>query len=516
MTEFSAFRSHRLRIRITTAVAALACSTALLLPGMAGAQTSADDANATYDIVIQGGRVIDPASGRDEVANVGINDGTVAAIATTPLNGRQVLDATGQVVAPGFIDYHAHGQDPKSQSFQLLDGVTTAMEMESGVMPVADYYANKTGKALINFGATASFLCARIEVLTDEECVMNGALSSSATTLAPAALTTPANEEQEDAILAAVKREIDAGALGIGIGLEYAPGIGRREIYRAFKTAAEADVPVFVHVRMREESRAPGMPIAVANELIADAAATGAALQLVHVTSTALGDAPTVIEIMKGAAANGVDVTTEAYPYEAGSTALGSEFFSEGWQERSNVTYGDVQWTATGERLTEETFNKYRKENPEGTVVIFMIPQEAIDAAMADPFVSIASDGMVMNDPKVHPRGAGSFSRVLGHFVRERGVLDLNTALAKMTIMPARRLEKVAPAMARKGRIDVGADADIVVFDPATVTDNATFEDPQQPSSGYRYVLVDGKVMVQNGEITPNLFPGEGIKRGAQ
>lgn len=480
------------------------------------AVTPAVAQDARYDIVIKGGRVVDPASGRDEVADVGITGGTIAAISTTPLTGKRLLDARGQVVAPGFIDYHAHGQDPKSQSFQLLDGVTSAFEMEVGAMPIAGFYAQKDGKALINYGATASFLCARIEVLSDKRCGAPGTPATAALTLSPEALTTSATPEQEDRIIAAVEREVAAGGLGIGIGLEYTPATGRREIYKAFKAAAKHGVPVFVHARMREASRGPGMAIAVANELVADAAATGAGLQLVHVTSTSLGDAPTVIEILKGAAAHGVDVTTEAYPYEAGSTALGSEFFSDGWQQRSGITYKDIQWTGTGERLTEATFNKYRKEQPGGGVVVFMIPQVAIDAAMADPFVTIASDGSVMNQPNVHPRGAGSFSRVLAVYVRERKLLDLKTALAKMTIMPARRLEKVAPAMARKGRIQVGADADITIFDPATVKDNATYDQPLQASSGYRYVLVGGKVMAENGKITPGVFPGVGIKRGAQ
>jgi cytosine/adenosine deaminase-related metal-dependent hydrolase len=506
--------SKLVRLPAVRRIGAMAVMAALSWPGAACAQTAAKASNAGYDIVIKGGRVIDPASGRDEIADVGINGATIAAVSTTPLRGKRVLDARGQVVAPGFIDYHAHGQDPKSQTFQLLDGVTTAMEMEVGAMPVAGFYAAKQGKALIHYGATASFLCARIEVLSDKRCGAPGQPSTAALTLSPQALTTSATPEQEDRIIAAVERQIAAGALGIGIGLEYTPATGRREIYKAFKVAARHKVPVFVHVRMREASRAPGMPIAVANELIANAAATGAGLQLVHVTSTALGDAPTVIEILKGAAAHGVDVSTEAYPYEAGSTAIGSEFFSEGWQQRSGITYGDIQWTATGERLTEATFNKYRKENPGGSVVVFMIPQASIDAAMADPFVTIASDGSVMNQPKVHPRGAGSFSRVLGVYVRERKLLDLKTALAKMTILPARRLEKVAPAMARKGRIQVGADADISVFDAATVKDNATYENPLQPSSGYRYVLVGGRVMAANGKITPNLHPGVGIRRG--
>ncbi|GMM92589.1 amidohydrolase family protein [Qipengyuania sp. MTN3-11] len=467
----------------------------------------------TYDLVIEGGRVIDPETGRDEIANVAVTEGRIAAISSEPMQGEQVLDARGQVVAPGFIDLHAHGHDLASQRLHLLDGVTTAMEMEIGRLPVADFYADMRGESLIHHGASASFLCARIEVLTEKRCGVDGA-DSDATTLAPEALTTPTTPEQEERILAVLEREIRAGALGIGVGLEYAPAAGRREIYKLFKLAAKHDVPVFVHVRMREASRAPGMPIAVANELIADAAATGAALQIVHITSTALGDTPTVLEIIKGAAARGVDVTTEAYPYEAGSTSIGSEFFSDGWRERSGVTYNDVLWTETGERLTEETFARYRRERPDGGVVIFLIPQDAIDLAIADPYVSIASDGGVMDKPNVHPRGAGSFSRVLGHFVRERGLLDLPTALEKMTILPAKRLEKAAPAMARKGRIQVGADADIVVFDPARVTDNATYGDALRPSSGYRYILVGGEVLARGGEVTPGAYPGSGVRLG--
>jgi dihydroorotase-like cyclic amidohydrolase len=484
----------------------------LLLSALAGAPLAAQAPG--YDIVIKGGRVIDPASGRDEIADVGINGGTIAAISATPLKGKRVLDARGQVVSPGFIDYHEHGQDLESQRYKLLDGVTSAFEMEIGAMPIGAFYGDKQGKSLIHYGATANFLCAHTAILSDKSCEGAHPEATNVLTLSKLALNTSATPEQEDKILAITEREIKAGALGIGIGLEYAPGIGRREIFRVFQLAAKYHVPVFVHSRMREESRGSGMPIAVINELIADAAAAGAALQIVHVTSTAAADSATAIEIINGAAAHGVQVTTEAYPYEAGSTILGSELFSEGWQKRNGISEKDVQWTATGERLTKETFEKYRREQPNGTVVIYMIPQTAIDAAMADPNVTIASDGMPMADPKVHPRGAGSFSRVLGTYVRERKLLDLKTALAKMTILPARKLEAVAPAMARKGRLQVGADADIDVFDPATVKDNATYDNPHQFSSGYRFILVGGQVMAQNGKITPNAFPGAGIRRG--
>ena len=254
------------------------------------------------------------------------------------------------------------------------------------------------------------------------------------------------------------------------------------------------------------------MPIAVAQEVLADAAATGASLQLVHVASTGLRDTPVILEMIKGAQARGVDVTTEAYPYTAGSTAIGSAFFSDGWQERNSATYGDIQWPATGERLTEESFNRFRKEQPDAAVVIHIIPQEVVDQAITDPAVSIASDGMPWVTQGEHPRGAGTFSRVLGKYVRERKLLDLPAALAKMTIMPARRLEAVSPQMARKGRLQEGADADITVFDPARIHDRATFAQPMQASTGIAYVLVGGEVMARDGKVTTGQFPGKAIR----
>jgi dihydroorotase len=219
---------------------------------------------------------------------------------------------------------------------------------------------------------------------------------------------------------------------------------------------------------------------------------------------------PQLIDMVEGARKQGLDVTTECYPYTAGSTALQSAIFDPGWQEIMGITFKDVQWAETGERLTAETFEIYRKKG--GIVVIHSIPEEAARAAVANPLVMIASDGMPLTGAKVHPRGQGTYARVLGHYVREERILDLMTALKKMTLMPAQRLEKRAPVFKDKGRIRVGADGDITVFDPQRVIDKATFDEPLQHSEGIPFVLVNGVLVVKDGQLVDGVFPGRAAR----
>jgi N-acyl-D-aspartate/D-glutamate deacylase len=325
-------------------------------------------------------------------------------------------------------------------------------------------------------------------------------------------LTREATPAEAGEIVHSLERSLADGALGYGLGIEYTPGASRSEIYDIFKSAAKLDVPVFVHVRRRTPDGAAGAGIAAAQEVIADASATGASLQLVHVHSTGLRDTPVILDMIGNAVRQGADITTEAYPYTAGSTLIGSEFFADGWQERARIGYSDLQWPQTGERLTEESFNRLRKEQPTAAVIIHMIPADVVDAAITNPLVMIASDGMAWHTNGEHPRGAGTYSRVLGRYVRERGLLTLPDAIAKMTIMPAKRLEGIAPAMRRKGRIQAGMDADITIFDPDTVIDRATFANPMQPARGIKYVLVGGTLIVKDEQIVPGALPGQPIK----
>ena len=466
-----------------------------------------------YDRVILHGRVMDPASGLNALRNVGIRGKTIAVVTAAAIRGRDTLDATGMVVAPGFIDLHDHWQTPSGYRFAALDGVTTALELEGGAWPIPQWYQDREGKSLINFGATVSHGRARAEVVQ-----ATGSLDQAMTAQDTLVFKNPwayrhATPEQVTQLQALIARGIEEGGLGVGFGLAYTPAAGRDEIFRLFQTAASYGVTSFVHVRHAALSVNQGS-IDAAQEVIADATAAGASLHIVHVTSTGLSDTPVVLDLIAGARQRGVDVTTELYPYEAASTGIQAAIFDPGWQDRLGIKEDAILYVPTGERLTPESFLKYRKVG--GAVVIFVIPKEAMYAAMKTPGVMIASDGVEIVNNTGHPRGAGTFARVLGRFVREENLLPLMDALARMTILPARQLESYAPAMKKKGRIGVGADADITVFDPATVTDNATFEKPEQASSGIPFVLVNGAPVVRNGKALEDAMPGLGIKRQAR
>ena len=463
---------------------------------IATAATAADDA---YDVVIVNGRVMDPESGLDAVRNVGLRAGKVAAISAEPMQGRRTVDAKGLVVAPGFIDLHEHGQAPKNYEFQAHDGVTTSLELEAGTADVAGWYAQREGKSLINFGVSIGHIPTRMKVMKDTG------------TFLPTG--DAAHRAATDAELAQIDQRIDAGlkqgALAVGMGINYTAAATRAEVLNVFRVAARYGAPVHVHLRYAGD-KPPETGRAALEEVLTAASESKAPLHVVHVTSMGLRDTPALLAMIRAAKAQGTDVTTECYPYVAGSTGLESAVFDPGWQERMRISYGDLQWVKTGERLTAETFARYRKEG--GEVVIFMIPEPIVRLAIADPIVMIGSDGMPTTGASVHPRGQGTFSRVLGKYVREEKALDLMTALRKMTLMPAQRLEQRAAAFKTKGRIKVGADADITVFDANRVIDKATFEKPLQYSQGIQFVLVNGTPVVSDGKLVAGVLPGRAAR----
>src|SRR5262249_14949654 len=356
----------------------------------------------------------------------------------------------------GFIDPNEHGQDPRNYGFQARDGVTTSLELEGGTDFVDKWYAEREGKSLINFGVSVGHIPVRATVMSGATAddLASGKQSANVEEL----FHHPATSEQLAKMIEMIDTGMKEGALAEGMGINYTPGATHWEIVEMIRTAAKYYAPVHVHLRYPALIE-PEPGLNAIEEVIAASAPTAAPLHVVHITSMGLKNTPHLIAMVEGAQKHGLDVTTECYPYTAASTALQSAIFDLGWQQRMGIDFHDLQWADTGERLTSETFDKYRKQG--GIVVIHAIPEEAARAAVASPVVMIGSDGMPITGPKIHPRGQGSYARVLGHYVREEKALDLVTAIRKMTLLPAQRLEKRAPVFKNKGRLRVGADADI-------------------------------------------------------
>jgi dihydroorotase len=489
---------------------------ALLLCGAEPA--TADTANEAYDLVLAGGRVMDPESGLDAVRHVGIREDRIAALSETPLSGATTLDVTGLVVAPGFIDLHVHGQHAPGYDFMARDGVTTALDLEAGVHGTEEFLDERAGAARVHYGASAGHIGARLVVKhgfstghTATRVAEGGGFGGWLVRFVqrwfrPTAwMYEPADAGERSEITATLEEQLDQGAIGIGLGLAYTPAADAEELGAVFALAAERGVPCFVHIR--DQDRAGDL--APLEEVLGYAGQTGAALHVVHINSSSRAAIGDYLARVVEARTAGIDVTTEAYPYTAASTQIESALFDEGWQERRDIEYADLQWVATGERLTAETFARYRKQG--GTVILHMMEPEWIEAAVSHPLVMIASDGMPMVEG-AHPRGAGTHARVLGHYVRERGAIGLMDAIAKLSLMPAQRLEAFVPAMAHKGRVRVGADADLTVFDAETVADRATFEDSLQYSEGIPHVIVAGSLVVRDGALVEAAFPGRAVR----
>ena len=455
--------------------------------------------SGVYDIVLARGRVMDPESGLDGIRYVGVRGNRIEAISEQSLTGTVTIDAAGMVIAPGLIDLHSHGQNDENYRYKARDGVTTALELEVGTADVPAWYAEREGKSLINYGVTVGHVPVRMKVMGDTGSWLPR----------DKAITTRATVDENRQIMDLMVRGLDDGAIGIGFGIAYVTGTRREEIMNIFQLAADRGMTCFTHVRSHGAVE-PGSALESMQEVVANAAATGASLHIVHVTSTGLIQTPDCLRLIDGAQRRGLDVTTEAYPYTAAMTGIETAIFDEGWQQKMGIGYGDLQWVATGERLTPESFARYRRQG--GLVVIHSIPEQIARLAVSHPRIMIASDG-VINDGKGHPRGAGSYARVLGRYVRDEKAIGLMEALRKMSLMPAHRLEKSVPMMRTKGRIRVGADADLIVFDPARVIDRATFEKPGQYSEGITQVIVNGKLVVRDEKLVEGVKPGIAIRR---
>ncbi len=484
----------------------------------------------SHDLVLAGGRVLDPETGLDRLCDVGIDGDAVTAIGDR-LEGATTVDVGGLVVGPGFVDLHSHAQTLPGRRLQACDGVTTALDLEAGRAPVELAYATEANRGSpINYGFSASWASARMHVVAD------GPLDGTAGAIFGGLVGTDwqqaATATQVARILGQIENDLAAGAVGIGVLIGYTPGVDPDEYLAVAALAATAGVPTFTHSRDIVEL-APATLIDGAEEVVRTAGTTGAHMHYCHINSTSGRHIDRVLALVDRCQAEGASVTTEAYPYGSGSTAIGAAFLApERLRERFRGTTS-ITYLRTGERVADASrLRELRATDPGGLVIAeFLDESEPADAALLRrslrfPDAIVASDAMpplwtdtVGMDPNAwplppeavtHPRTAGTFARAL-RLWRQEGT-PLIDAVRRATLLPAQVLQGAVPAMRRKGRVQNGTDADLVVFDELRVTDQATYAASTQPSSGIAHVIVGGTFVVRDHQLVPDARPGRPVR----
>jgi hypothetical protein len=446
--------------------------------------------NTIYDRVILGGHAVDPASGLDAVRNIGLLDGRIAIVTPKAIRGGDTIDARGLVVAPGFIDLHDHGQTAETYRFRSLDGVTTSLELELGTSDVAAWYRDRDAGQRINYGVSVGHIKVRMSVMGD------------AGTFMPVdkAAYGVASPEQIGEIARLIELGLSEGAICIGAGFPYTPAATREELLTVFRIAAATRTPVHLHIT-------PGVD--GLEEALSLAGETNAPLQVVHVNSSSLADTPVMLEMIGDARTRGHDVTAEAYPYAAGMTEIQSATIQDTYRDATDERLAELEWPRTGERLNRESFARYSGTG--GPIVVHTNTEEMVALALTSELTMIASDAYWQSGTG-HPRTTGTYSRILGRYVREARSMSLTEAIRKMTLLPAQRLEARVPAMRQKGRLSVGADADITIFDAETVMDRSTYREPSLPPVGIQHVIVNGVPVVANGLAVEGVAPGKAVR----
>lgn len=484
--------------------------------------------------LLRGGRVIDPGTGLDVVADVLVRDKVVAAIGPDLVvaEGATVLDVSGLIVGPGFVDLHSHVHSIAGHRLQALDGVTTALDLEAGLMPITRAYAEaaREGRPL-NYGFSASWGAARAQAHLGIE--PDARLESGFALLGDPRWQRSSSPAELTNWLSLLERELADGALGIGVLMGYAPRTDPGEFLAVARLAAAAGAPTYTHVRELIEAD-PSTPIDGSEELVIASAETGAAMHHCHVNSTSRRHVDRVLGLLKRAQAEGSRVTVEAYPYGAGSTGIGAFFLAPERLRAWGIRASNIVLVETGERIADDArLREVRATDPGAECIVEFLDEgdpadrDLIRQTLAYPDSIVASDAMPTLWPggvtdtrewplppggRTHPRTAGTFAKSLRLMVRESAVWSWGEAFRRCSYLPARVLDDIAPGARGKGHLGVGADADLVVLDPERITDAATYFDSVRPSVGVRHLLVGGTAVVRDGELQTDAYPGRPLR----
>ena len=439
--------------------------------------------------LIKNGFVIDPTNQIQAKLNILIEGGNIAAITTDIPEADEVIDASGKIVAPGFIDIHMH-EDPVT-----ADG-TIYCDEEKAIFPcmlrmgVTTVLAGQCGE---NRFHPADYL----DLVDRDGCAVNVAMLAGHAwfreNVGHMDKYSHVTEEELAQMTEDMQKAMDRGCFGVSYGIRYVPGIDEKELKATASVCRKGNKMIAAHIRSDAEE-----VYDAAREFLNIAQDLKLSVEVSHIGSMAgFGQMTEFLRMVDEYKLNGVDVSCDCYPYYAFSTSIGSTTYDEGWLERYQCGYDVVEMCEgkyKGQRLTKETYEEVRRDTPNHETIAYVMKAHDVDLAYNHPNVMLASDG-IFSSGQGHPRAAGAFPRLLSEFVRP-GKLSMYEAIRKMTAMPAEKA-----GLTNKGRLNVGADADIVIFDPETVKDNATFENPILPPIGINYVLIGGEIAAKDGQM---------------
>lgn len=448
--------------------------------------------------LIQNGTLVDPANGIHAKLDLALEDGKVAEVAGQILHGDRVIDATGRIVCPGFVDLHMHEDpyDPWTDRLQpsimlcmLRMGVTTAIGGNCG----------------INTVAPAKYL----ELMDRDGGPVNMGLLAGHTFLRQKSghtdKYTPITRRELERLEGLVQEQLEAGCLGLSFGIRYVPGLDRREMVETAKYLKGTGKLMAAHVR--DDAAAVFEAV---DELVQVGAELDIPVQVSHIGSMGgFGQMERLLAQLDGYRARGLDVRADCYPYYAFSTRIGETTYDDGFLERYQTGYDAIEiceGTYKGRRCDTAIFQELRQTAPETITVCHVMRRAEVDLALIHPGVMLASDGL-LDQGQGHPRAAGTFPRYWRNYVTT-GLLSRDEALERMTALPAKRLG----LFPQKGSLAVGADADVVIFDPEKLADRATFDQPTEAPEGIDYVLIGGQTAVDHGQVL-NATLGRAVRR---